>query len=82
LPQLPAWQNSYDSPKSRSQRWDRYSEHVLEISISARDPEKLLISQYATLIKTHFQTGARVSEFVNIKANEFFFDEQMVLGFL
>jgi integrase/recombinase XerD len=31
------------------------------------------------LIKTLFQTGARVSEFVNIKVNEFFFDEQMIL---
>ena len=26
-----------------------------------------------------FQTGARVSEFVNIKVEEFFFDEQMIL---
>jgi integrase/recombinase XerD len=31
------------------------------------------------LIKTLFQTGARVSEFVNIKVQEFFFDEQMIL---
>jgi integrase/recombinase XerD len=31
------------------------------------------------LIKTLFQTGARVSEFVNIKANEVFFEEQMIL---
>jgi integrase/recombinase XerD len=31
------------------------------------------------LIKTLFQTGARVSEFVNIKANDVFFDEQMLL---
>jgi integrase/recombinase XerD len=30
------------------------------------------------LIKTLFQTGARVSEFVNIKVQEFFFDEQMI----
>ena len=31
------------------------------------------------LIKTLFQTGARVSEFVNITANEVFFEEQMIL---
>jgi integrase/recombinase XerD len=31
------------------------------------------------LIKTLFQTGARVSEFVNIKANEVFFEEQKIL---
>jgi integrase/recombinase XerD len=31
------------------------------------------------LIKTLFQTGARVSEFVNIKADEVFFEEQMIL---
>jgi integrase/recombinase XerD len=31
------------------------------------------------LIKTLFQTGARVSEFVNITANEVFFEEQMLL---
>jgi integrase/recombinase XerD len=31
------------------------------------------------LIKTLFQTGTRVSEFVNIKVEEFFFDEQMIL---
>jgi site-specific recombinase XerD len=31
------------------------------------------------LIKTLFQTGARVSEFVNIKVKEVFFEEQMIL---
>jgi integrase/recombinase XerD len=31
------------------------------------------------LITTLFQTGARVSECVNIKVEEFFFDEQMLL---
>ncbi len=31
------------------------------------------------LIKTLFQTGARVSAFVNIKADEVFFEEQMIL---
>jgi integrase/recombinase XerD len=31
------------------------------------------------LIKTLLQTGARVSEFVNLKAEDVFFDEQMIL---
>ncbi|HSX81960.1 MAG TPA: tyrosine-type recombinase/integrase [Candidatus Saccharimonadia bacterium] len=31
------------------------------------------------LIKTLFQTGARVSEFVNIKVEDVFFEEQMIL---
>jgi integrase/recombinase XerD len=31
------------------------------------------------LIKTLFQTGARVSEFVHIRADEVFFEEQMIL---
>jgi integrase/recombinase XerD len=31
------------------------------------------------LIKTLLQTGARVSEFVNVKTNEVFFEEQMIL---
>jgi putative transposase len=31
------------------------------------------------LIKTLFQTGARVSEFVNIKVEDFFLDEAMIL---
>lgn len=52
----------------------------------SRDEERRLISHAyrmkgtrGLLIKTLFQTGARVSEFVNIKVNEFFFDEQMIL---
>ena len=31
------------------------------------------------LIKTLFQTGTRVSEFVNVKVEDLFFDEQMIL---
>jgi integrase/recombinase XerD len=31
------------------------------------------------LIKTLFQTGARVSEFVNVKVEDFFWDEAMIL---
>src|SRR5712691_11303039 len=35
--------------------------------------------EWGLLIKTLFQTGARVSEFVNLKAEDVFFDEQMIL---
>jgi integrase/recombinase XerD len=52
----------------------------------SRDEERRLVSHaYRTkgtrglLIKTLFQTGARVSEFVNITVEEFFFEEQMIL---
>jgi integrase/recombinase XerD len=52
----------------------------------SRDEERRLITHAyrmkgarGLLIKTLFQTGARVSEFVNIKVEEFFFDEQMIL---
>jgi integrase/recombinase XerD len=52
----------------------------------SRDEERRLISHAyrmkgtrGLLIKTLFQTGARVSEFVNIKVEEFFFEEQMML---
>jgi len=52
----------------------------------SRDEERRLIAHAyrmkgvrGLLIKTLFQTGARVSEFVNIKVEEFFFDEQMLL---
>src|SRR5215510_6544957 len=52
----------------------------------ARDEERRLIAHAyrmqgtrGLLIKTLFQTGARVSEFVNLKVEEFFFDEQMIL---
>jgi integrase/recombinase XerD len=52
----------------------------------SRDEERQLIAHAyrvqgtrGLLIKTLFQTGARVSEFVNIKVNDVFFDEQMIL---
>lgn len=52
----------------------------------SRDEERQLIAHAyrvqgtrGLLIKTLFQTGARVSEFVNIKAEEVFFEEQMML---
>jgi integrase/recombinase XerD len=52
----------------------------------SRDEEGRLIRQaykdhgeHGLLIKTLFQSGARVSEFVNIRLADFFFDEQMFL---
>jgi integrase/recombinase XerD len=52
----------------------------------SREEEKRLIqaayrdkSEHGLLIKTLFQTGARVSEFVNIRVRDFFFDEAMIL---
>src|SRR5919109_465125 len=53
--------------------------------LSREEERKLIAHAYRVqgsrglLIKTLFQTGARVSEFVNIKANEVFFEEQMIL---
>lgn len=52
----------------------------------SRDEERRLIrhaykgrSEHGLLIKTLFQTGARVSELANIKVEHFFFDELMIL---
>ncbi len=52
----------------------------------SRDEEQKLIrcayrenSSYGLLLKTLFLTGARVSEFVSIKVEDFYFDEQMIL---
>ena len=52
----------------------------------SRDEERRLIDTAyrltgtrGLLIKTLFQTGARVSEFVAIEVRDFFFDEQMIL---
>jgi integrase/recombinase XerD len=53
--------------------------------LSREEERKLIAHAYRVqgtrglLIKTLFQTGARVSEFVNIKADEVFFEEQMLL---
>jgi integrase/recombinase XerD len=53
--------------------------------LSREEERKLITHAYRVqgtrglLIKTLFQTGARVSEFVNIKADEVFFEEQMIL---
>ncbi len=52
----------------------------------SRDEEQRLIQvayrdrgERGLLIKTLFQTGARVSEFANIRVEDFFFDELMIL---
>ena len=52
----------------------------------SREEEQKLIScayrennSYGVLLKTLFLTGARVSEFVSIKVEDFYFDEQMIL---
>src|SRR5262245_35987302 len=52
----------------------------------SRDEEQRLIQKAdrdkgarGLLIKTLFQTGARVSEFINVKVDDFFFDEAMIL---
>jgi integrase/recombinase XerD len=52
----------------------------------SRDEERRLIQQaykekgeIGLLIKTLFQTGARVSEFVNIRVEDFFLEEGMIL---
>ena len=67
---------SIERPKSRQQVIARLSQ----------DEERRLIAHAyhmkgvrGLLIKTLLQTGARVSEFVNIKVEELFFDEQMIL---
>jgi integrase/recombinase XerD len=65
-----------ERPKSRKRAVARLS----------REEERQLIAHAyrvqgtrGLLIKTLFQTGARVSEFVNITADEVFFEEQMIL---
>src|SRR2546423_6222032 len=52
----------------------------------SRDEEQRLIQQAykekgerGLLMKSLLQTGARVSEFINIKVEDFFFDETMIL---
>src|SRR5215207_6277189 len=55
------------------QRLSREEEQRL-IQIAYRDK-----GERGLLIKTLFQTGAHVSEFVNIKVKDFFLDETMIL---
>jgi integrase/recombinase XerD len=53
--------------------------------LSREEERKLIVHAYrmqgtrGLLIKTLFQTDASVSAFINIKAEELFFDEQMIL---
>jgi integrase/recombinase XerD len=65
---------------------ERPKTHKRAVARLSREEERQLIAHAyrmqgtrGLLIKTLFQTGARVSEFVNIKANEVFFEEQMML---
>jgi integrase/recombinase XerD len=54
------------------------------VRLSREEERKLIAHAYrmqgtrGLLIKTLFQTGARVSEFVNIRADEVFSEEQMI----
>lgn len=65
---------------------DRVKTRKRVVERLSRDEERRLIrhaykdrSGHGLLIKTLFQTGARVSEFTNIKVEHFFFDELMIL---
>jgi integrase/recombinase XerD len=60
--------------------------HQRELERLSRDEEQRLIKQaykdkgaHGLLIKTLFQTGARVSEFAGIRIEDLFFDELMIL---
>jgi site-specific recombinase XerD len=70
----------------RTLRLERPKQRKRVVARLSRDEETRLIAhayrmrgERGLLIKTLFQTGARVAEFVNIKAEDVFFDEQMVL---
>jgi integrase/recombinase XerD len=65
---------------------ERTKIHQRVIARLSREEEARLITHAyrmkgarGLLIKTVFQTGARVSEFVNIKTEDVFFEEQMIL---
>jgi integrase/recombinase XerD len=65
---------------------ERPKSHTRVVARLSREEERQLIAHAyrmqgtrGLLIKTLFQTGGRVSEFVNIKANEVFFEEQVIL---
>lgn len=62
--------------KSRQRVVQRLSREEEQQLIQQAYKEK---GQRGLLIKTLFQTGARVSEFVNIGVEDFFFDETMIL---
>lgn len=63
----------------------RESKSTTKIDRLSREEQILLINtaykmkgNTGLLIKTLFLTGARISEFVNIKVSDFYFDEQMI----
>jgi integrase/recombinase XerD len=62
--------------KTRKRVVDRLSRGEEERLIQQAYKDK---SEHGLLIKALFQSGARVSEFVNIRVNDFSFDEQMLL---
>ncbi len=63
-------------PKKRKNVIQRLSKDEEQKLIKQAYQEK---SSYGLLLKTLFLTGARVSEFVSIKAEDFYFDELMIL---
>ena len=65
-----------ERPKTRTRVIERLSqdEERRLIATAYRSP-----GTRGLLVKTLFQTGARVSEFVNIQVSDVFFEEQMIL---
>jgi integrase/recombinase XerD len=80
-------QARYVSKEVRSAlRIERVKSRKRVVQRLSRDEEQRLIQQAykqrgerGLLIKSLFQTGARVSEFVNIKVEDFFFEEAVIL---
>jgi integrase/recombinase XerD len=62
-------------PKKRKNVIQRLSKDEEQKLIKQAYQEK---SSYGLLLKTLFLTGARVSEFVSIKVEDFYFDELMI----
>ncbi|HEY7914614.1 MAG TPA: hypothetical protein VIG62_22060 [Blastocatellia bacterium] len=62
--------------KSRKRVVQRLSRHEEQRLIQQAYKER---GERGLLIKTLFQTGARVYEFVNIKVEDFFFEKAMIL---
>jgi integrase/recombinase XerD len=89
MPLYVLWNISRRSVAKRSPRLlgvKRIKVRKRTIQRLSRDEEQRLIQRAyrdkgarGLLIKTLFQTGARVSEFINIKVEDFFLDEAMIL---
>ena len=65
-----------ERPKKRKNVIQRLSREEEQRLIKQAYQEK---SSYGLILKTLFLTGARVSEFVSIKVEDFYFDELMIL---